>query len=62
VDKNLSVIQPFHPNNGRAEFRVLPETIIVIDGEWLESEQNIRALEIVEEGITHHPKAKLWKQ
>jgi hypothetical protein len=56
----VSVIQPYKPNNGNNEFKIMPGTMVVVDGETLEPEIENRFIEIVEEGITYHPIGASW--
>jgi len=60
VEMDVSIIQPFRPNRGIEDFRLLAGLDVVIDGDLLDGEiaQTCRAM--VEEGVTYHPRGGQW--
>jgi len=62
LNHKVTIIQPFKPNNGNSEFKILPGTMVVIDGESLDSKKENDFIKIVEEGISYHPKGMYWNE
>ena len=58
----VTIIQPFKPNNGNNEFNILPGTMVVVDGEALDSKIQNHFIKIVEEGVSYHPKGAYWNE
>ena len=52
LKNNVTIVQPFQPNNGKGQFYLSKNILIFIDGQEVENEKMI---DIVKEGIGHHP-------
>ncbi len=60
IVSDISVVQPFHPNNGNNEFRLLPGALVAIDGMTADESDNHSHMNTVLEGVGYHPSASLW--
>lgn len=62
LSQQVVIIQPFKPNNGNGEFRILPGMRVAIDGEMIDGDLEARIIDMVREGITYHPVGKTWEK
>lgn len=60
LSNHVIVIQPFKPNNGNEEFRILPGMKVVIDSKTIDGDLEEQFIGMVREGITYHPAGEKW--
>ena len=57
LKNKVTIVQHFHPNNGKGQFYLSKDILIFIDGQKVENEHMTN---IVKEGIGHHPIANQY--
>jgi hypothetical protein len=58
---NVSVIQPFRPNQGVGAFRLVATIEVAVNGTMLEGDSLTECSRIVAEGIAMHPRGGQWQ-